>query len=156
MSLSICCEISTACRLLLKRGSTSTSRRRKVSPDARRKYKNSTVVNRPLAKLRVPANRNAKRAAPPNGPGASFRAAFEPILSTCCRNCCNVLMGARRKLRRSSRRGMPSGSFAAQWPAGPEIAVPRPTIVPNKTRMINSGERPRNFQAFQKALKWLQ
>src|SRR5260370_3331690 len=37
MSFSICCEISTTWRLLLKSGSISTRRCRKISPDTRRK-----------------------------------------------------------------------------------------------------------------------
>ena len=52
MSYSICRDISTTWRLLLKCGSISTRRCRKISPDTRRKKRNSTVVKKPLAKFR--------------------------------------------------------------------------------------------------------
>jgi hypothetical protein len=46
----------TAVRLSRNRGNTSTSRRRKRSPEISRKNSTRIVVNRPLAKLAVPAN----------------------------------------------------------------------------------------------------
>ena len=42
------------------------------------------------------------------------------------------------KFSRSSTRGMLSGSLAAQVRAGPEMAVPKPTIVPNSAKISNS------------------
>jgi hypothetical protein len=66
MSLSICCEMSTAWRLLLKLGSISTRRRRNVSPDTSRKRRNRIVVKKPLAKFRVPVKSFAISVEPPS------------------------------------------------------------------------------------------
>src|SRR3984957_6398512 len=91
-----------------------------------------------LAKFRVPVNSFIKKVAlcsemAPFGVGP-----VSPIFSTCCKKSCPVLMGARRKFSRSSSRGMPSGSLAAQVRAGPEMAVPKPTIAPNDVRIRSS------------------
>jgi hypothetical protein len=42
---------------------------------------------------------------------------------TCCKKRCNVSMGARMKLSRSSSRGMPSGSLAAQVRSGTHARI---------------------------------
>ena len=138
MSLSICCEISTTWRLLLERGSISTRRCRKISPDTRMKKRNSTVVKKPLAKFRVPVNRFSKTVAPRSEMAPFGDGPVSPIFSTCCKNTCSVLMGARMKLNRSSSRGMPSGSFAAQVRAGPDMAVPKPMTIPKSARISSS------------------
>ena len=54
-------------------------------------------------------------------------------------------MGSRMKLSRSCSRGMPSGSFAAQVRAGPEMAVPKPTIVPNSAKISSSAASTRGM-----------
>ena len=116
-SLSIFCEISTTWRLP-KRGSISTRRCRKISPDTRRKKRNSTVVKKPLAKFRVPVNNCVRRVGPCAWAAAFCDGPVSPISSTCRRNRCSVFIGTSMKLNRSSSRGMPSGSLAAQVRGG--------------------------------------
>jgi hypothetical protein len=67
MWLSICDNISTARRLLLKPGKTSTSRRKNVSPETSKKKSSRVVVKKPLAKLAVPENKAAERPAARGG-----------------------------------------------------------------------------------------
>jgi hypothetical protein len=49
----------------------------------------------------LPANNVARRSGPSAEVAAACLAPAVPIFSTCCRNCCSVSMGARRKLNRS-------------------------------------------------------
>src|ERR1700730_9702055 len=81
MSLSICCEISTTWRLLLKRGSISTRRYR--NRQTREGKRNSTVVKKPLAKFRVPVNRFVRRVGPRAEAVAFCGAPVPPKSSTC-------------------------------------------------------------------------
>ena len=103
-----------------------------------KKKRNNTVVKKPLAKFRVPVNSVVKKAAPRSETAPFGEGSLAPISSTCCKNSCSVSIGTRMKLSRSSSRGMPSGSLAAQVRAGPEMAVPKPTIVPNRARISRS------------------
>jgi hypothetical protein len=121
------------------------------------KKRNSTVVKKPLAKLRVPVNSLVRRVGPRAEPAAFGDGPVSPKSSTCCKNRCSVSMGSRMKLSRSCSRGMPSGSLAAQVAAGPEMAVPKPTIVPNSARISSSAsEDPRYVQPLQYARGRLQ
>ena len=110
-----------------------------MSPETRRKKRNSTVVKKPPVKFRVPVNSFVRSVEPSAGVAAFGDVPVAPKSSTCCKNICTVLMGARKKLSRSSSRGMPSGSLALQVRAGPEMAVPKPIMVPNRA-MISSSD----------------
>src|SRR5580704_17031689 len=94
-----------------------------------------TVVNSPLAKLRVPEKTLDIIAPPSNGPGELRCEPAAPKLLAAARNVRSVLIGASRNLNRSRMRGMPSGSLAIQASAGPETAAPSPTIVAITTSM---------------------
>src|ERR1700730_15519788 len=89
--------VDPECSLLyrLKRGSISTRRCRKISPDTRRKKRNSTVVKKPPAKFRVPVNSCIKRVGPRAEAAAFGDGPVLPKSSTCCKNRCSVLMGSR-------------------------------------------------------------
>jgi hypothetical protein len=110
-----------------------------MSPETRRKKRNSTVVKKPPVKSRVPVNSFVRSVEPSAGGAAFVDVPVAPKSSTCCKNICTVLIGARIKLSRSSSRGMPSGSLEVQVRAGPEMAVPKPIIVPNRA-MISSSD----------------
>ncbi len=94
-----------------------------------------TVVNSPLAKLRVPAKTLDRIAPPSNGPCELCCAPAAPKLFAAARKVRSVLIGASRNLSRSSMRGMPWGSLAIHVSAGPETAAPIPTIVAITTRI---------------------
>ena len=94
-----------------------------------------TVVNSPLAKLRVPVKTLDRIAPPSKGPGELRCEPAAPKLLAAARNVRSVLIGASRNLNRSRMRGMPSGSLAIQASAGPETAAPSPTIVAITTSM---------------------
>src|ERR1700722_8637915 len=79
-----------------------------------------TVVNSPLAKLRVPEKMLVRIAPPSNGPGELRCEPAAPKLLADARNVRSVLIGGSRNLSRSRMRGMPSGSLAIQASAGPE------------------------------------
>jgi hypothetical protein len=102
-----------------------------------KKEKEKPVVKKPLAKLPVPVN-SFVRSVEPSAGAAFGDGPVAPKSSTSCKNPCTVLMGPFMKLSRSSSRGMPSGSLAAQVRAGPEMAVPKPTIVPKNARISSS------------------
>ena len=85
-----------------------------------------TVVNSPLAKLRVPEKTLDIIAPPSNGPGELRCEPAAPKLLAAARNVRSVLIGASRNLSRSRMRGMPSGSLAIHASAGPETAAPSP------------------------------
>src|SRR6202453_2223847 len=94
-----------------------------------------TVVNSPLAKLRVPEKTLDIIAPPSNGPGELRCEPAAPKLLAAARNVRSVLIGASRNLSRCSMRGPPSGSLAIHASAGPATAAPSPTIVANTKRM---------------------
>ena len=71
------------------------------------------MVNRPLAKLRVPAKTLERIAPPSKGPAELCCGPAAPKLLAAARNVRSVLIGALRKLKRSSRRGTPSGNAIA-------------------------------------------
>ena len=105
-------------------------------------------MKKPLAKFLVLVNSVVKTARPRCEAAAFGDGPVPPISSTRCKKRCSLSIGARKKLNRSS--SMPSGILAAQVRAGPEMAVPTPTIVPNGAR-ISSSAATRYVQPLQYA-----
>src|SRR3984957_14563082 len=114
-----------------------------------------TVVNSPLAKLRVPEKTLDIIAPPSNGPGELRCEPAAPKLLAAVRNVRSVLIGASRNLSRSMMRGMPSGSFAIHAWAGPDGGAKSDNRREHEEDEQKGSERSGHPQPLERAQGWL-